>query len=154
MLIAIAFVVLVLGILSYLFYFKPKQEQKRMEAQKENIENLYKDAFGDLIPHEKPLDELTQEERKLKETEQAYQGCFDKAEKLNEPIGDRITNKYRIECGEDGINNWDRNWEFRFVDWLNEKHPDFCKEFDIEKINTFLNKKREEFGHNFDSFND
>lgn len=155
LLIAIAFVVLVLGILAYLFYFKPYQEKQRIEIQNQNIEELYKDAFGDLSTQEegKPLKELTEEERKLKETEIAYQNCYDKTEKLNEKINEETTNKYRIECGDQCYGDG-RNWEFRLIDWLIREHPDFCNEFNTAKIKQFLDKKKEEFGNDFNNFKD
>lgn len=48
LLIAIAFIVLVIGVLSYLFLLKPYQEKKRIEAEKTNLEEIYKNSFGDL----------------------------------------------------------------------------------------------------------
>jgi len=155
LLIAVAFVILVVGILSYLFFFKPYQDKKRIEAQRENLEEAFQESFGEALSQEeeKPLEELTGEERKLKEAEIAYQNCFDKTEKLNESIDGDTTNKYRIECGSKCYGDG-RNWEFRLVDWLIIKHPDFCNEFDLEKIKLFLNQKKSEFGNNFNNFKD
>lgn len=149
LLIAIAFIVLVIGVLSYLFLLKPYQEKKRIEAEKTNLEEIYKNSFGDLPSPEKPLEELTGDERKYKEAEISYQNCFDKIEKLNKPIGGIITNEYRVEWGGDTMGGW----EMRFSEWLIKKHPEVCNEFDIQKINFFLDKKRAELGNNFDSGN-
>lgn len=154
LLIAIAFIVLVVGILSYLFFFKPYQDKKRIEAQKENLEEALQESFSEAFGEvEKPLEELTGEERNFKEAEIAYQNCFDKAEKLNENIDGKITNRLRIECGEE-CSGSRANWEYSFVDWLVNKHPDFCVEFDIEKIKFFLNQKKIEFGDDFHNFKD
>jgi len=148
LIIALAFSILVVGILSYLIYFKPKQEREKIKIQKENLENVYKDVFGEPT-NEKSWDEMTEEEKMLKKSEEAYQKCFDKTEKLNKSIDGRITNEYVIECGKDGIDNWGNNWEFRFVKWLVNKHSDFCNEFDNDKIKYFLDKKSEELGVDF-----
>jgi len=150
LIIAIAFVILVVGFLFYLFYFKPKQEKQKIEAQKQNLEDIYKETFGDLPAPEKPIEQLTGEERVQKEAELAYQSCFDKTENLNEPINGMITNKYRVEWNGDSTGGW----EMRFTDWLVKKYPDFCNEFDLNKIKLFLDKKREEYGDDFSTFKD
>jgi len=36
-------------------------------------------------------------------------------------------------------------WELYWVDWVIEKHPDLCREFDIRKIKSYLEYKLNEF---------
>jgi len=141
--IAIAISVLVLGILFYLFYFKPRQDEKKLKIQKENLEELRQEAFSELYPEEKPIEELTGEEREYKEAELAYQGCFDKTEELNQSIEKDgytdMTNRYVVEWEGDSTGGW----EYRFIEWLVEEHPGVCEEYDLNKIRHFLNKQKE-----------
>jgi hypothetical protein len=96
------------------------------------------------------------EEEKFHNAEIAYQKCLDKVSTLttykieyeqffSETYKNtKEINKYFdewIEAGRPNYNPDRGHWEWAFMEWMMERYPEFCKEYDIDLINYFLKKK-------------
>lgn len=113
------------------------------------------------------------EKEKFHNSEVAYQRCLDKVADLTiyEDYDDKILetskskfgrftdeeilkrnrksiNKYFDEwtsVGRPNYNELKGHWEWAFMEWMIKKYPEFCREYDIDLINYFLDKKEEMF---------
>lgn len=90
-------------------------------------------------------------------SEVAYQNCLDKVASLTTRSTEisegrifggipftRSHNRYFDEWIASGRPNYNQTrgrWEWAFMGWMMGKHPEFCKEFNVDLINYFLEKK-------------
>jgi len=106
----------------------------------------------------KEMKAVKAEQEKFHNTEIAYQKCLDKVASITTypethrggyipvPVSkrDKIKNKYFDEWIEDGRPNYNQvrgHWEWGFMEWMMEKYPEFCSEYNTYLINYFLEKK-------------
>ena len=47
-----------------------------------------------------------------------------------------------VEAGRPNYNQGTAHWELAFMEWMIDKYPEFCSEYDINLINYFLNIKK------------
>ena len=101
---------------------------------------------------------INAQNEKFHNAEVAYQKCLDKIsnstkwekEKTISPISGGLwkrtigVNKYFDEWIKDNRPNYNQNighWEWAFMEWMIEKYPKFCEEYDVALINYFLDEK-------------
>ncbi len=100
------------------------------------------------------------QEEEFHKAEVSYQKCLDKIAVLTiwktEPVNksdgyihlyDTIItgqNKYFDEWRDAGSPNYNQDkghWEWAFMEWMMEKYPEFCEEYNTDLINYFLDEK-------------
>lgn len=129
-------IVLVFGRIWYLNMQK-KEFIKAQEEKYHNAEIAYQKCLDKVasLTRDIPVEERAKKEGRM------FEGLFDEPTKK--------INIYFDEWIDSGRPNYDPDvghWEWAFMEWMMKKYPEFCKEYNIDLINYFLENKPKIFG--------